>query len=179
MDTRERLTTRALQVVLGAALVTAPVFLFAEKFDARHGWRVLGSNGVVALLCGVLLAVRRRQRAAWVGKALVFGLLALVSTLAATNREPIHANVVNFVFVTVLAGVLLDRAGLLTCAALAAPAMIAITWILPPPAGKPDPVEARFEAIAQFLPTYAVIVLLLWIQRGAAGRERGDAPPAA
>jgi multisubunit Na+/H+ antiporter MnhF subunit len=179
MDTRERLTTRALQVVLAAALVTAPVFLFAEHFDSEHVWRVLASNGVVALLCGVLLAVRRRQRAPWVEKALVFGLLALVSTLAATNGEPIHANVINFVFVTVLAGLLLDRAGLLACAGLAAPAMIAITFILPPPAGKPDPVEARLESIAQFLPTYAVIVLLLWIQRGAAARKLTDAPPAA
>ena len=164
---RERLTKLALQLVLAAALVTAPIFLFAEEFDRTHVLRVLGSNGVTALLCGTLLVMLRRRRIAWIEHLFVFGLLALVSLLAATNGEPIHTNVVNFVFVTVLAGVLLDRGGLLVCAICAAAAMIAITWILPPPAGRPDPIEARLEAIAQFLPTYSVIVLVL-----AFGRKR-------
>ena len=97
--------------MLAAALATAPLFAFAEGFDARHCGRVALSNGGAALLCLLLLRVLRSGHAAAVGRALVLGLLLLVGALASTSGE-----------------------------------------------------EARFESIAQFLPSYAVIVLVLWLR---------------
>src|SRR5882672_9298543 len=117
---RGRRARRLLVVVLVAALATAPLFLFAEGFEARHVGRVALSNGGAALLCLVLLRVLRRGHVAPVGRALVFGLLALVGLLAWTNHEDVHQNVVNFVLVTLLASVLLGRRALLLVAAIAA-----------------------------------------------------------
>ena len=48
-DPRARLTRALVLVVLGAALLTAPVFLLAEELDRAHVLRVLASNGVQAL----------------------------------------------------------------------------------------------------------------------------------
>jgi hypothetical protein len=161
-EARGTLTRRLLVVVLVAAVATAPVFLFAERFAARNVGRVAASNGAAALLCLVLLWILRRGHAAAVGRALVFGMLALVVALTWTNGEPVHQNVVNFVLVTVLASVLLGRRALLAVAAVAALAMVAIAW------RQGGEAEARFESIAQFLPTYAVITLVLWLREAPA-----------
>ncbi|MCP3915645.1 MAG: hypothetical protein GY711_08830 [bacterium] len=67
-----------------------------------------------------------------------------------------HTNVVNFVLVTVLAATLLSRTGSLVVGSLAAAGMVAIAWSQP----------ERFESIAQILPTYAVIVTVLWLRGG-------------
>jgi hypothetical protein len=178
-ERRARLTRRLLLVVLAAALATAPVFLFAEGFEARHFWRVAASNGGAALLCVVLLAVLRKGHVAPVGRALVFGLLALVAGLAWTNGEEVHQNVVNFVLVTVLASVLLGRRALLVVAAIAALVMAAIAWKQAHAAAGEELLEARFESISQFLPSYAVITLVLWFREAPAARAPVTSPPSA
>lgn len=167
MDTRARLTRELLVLVLVAAIATAPVFLFAEGWSRLHVLRVLASNGVTALICGTLLAVLRRGHVAWVARGLVFGLLALVTTLAWTNGESVHVNVVNFVFVTVLASVLLGRGTLLAVATLAALALIGIAFKQPVASAGEAALDARLEAIGQFLPTYGVIVVILWLRERA------------
>jgi hypothetical protein len=176
MEPRHRLTRALVLVVLAAAVLTGPVFLLAEELDREHVLRVLASNGVSALLCVGLLALLRRGRAELAARLLVFGLLALVGALAWTNGEGVHVNVVNFVLVTVLAAALLDDAGLLLVAASAACLMVAIAWKQASPAGGEELTEARVESILQFLPTYAVIVLVLWLQRRASRRGAARAP---
>ncbi|MBI5432477.1 MAG: hypothetical protein HZA52_06585 [Planctomycetes bacterium] len=167
MDPRLRFVRALLWVVLVAALVTAPVFLFAESFDREHVVRVVLSNGVAAGLCGGLLLHSRRGNAVAVGRVLVFGLLALVASLSWTNGEDVRINVINFVLVSVLASVLTDRRALLGVAVVSAAVMVSIAWRQAiPPAGE-ELLEARLEALAQFLPTYAVIVLVLWLREGA------------
>ncbi|MCK6447486.1 MAG: hypothetical protein L6Q99_13935 [Planctomycetes bacterium] len=178
MDSRLRLVRALLWIILAAAVLTAPVFLFAESFDREHVVRVALSNGLAALLCAGPLAWSRRGHAEAIGRVLVFGLLALVASLAWTNGEDVHVNVVNFVLVAVLASVLTERRILLGVACVSAAAMCAIAWKQAvPPAGE-ELFEARLESIAQFLPTYAVIVLVLALrerrEREVAGRTPSD-----
>lgn len=171
MDPRLRLVRSLLWILLAAAVLTTPVFLFAESFDREHVVRVALSNGLAALLCAGLLAWSRHGHAEAIGRLLVFGLLALVGSLAWTNGEDVHVNVVNFVLVTVLASVLTERRILLAVALVSATVMCAIAWKQAvPPAGE-ELVEARLESIAQFLPTYAVIALVLAL-RERRERER-------
>ncbi|MBL8842845.1 MAG: hypothetical protein JNL90_15110 [Planctomycetes bacterium] len=165
MAPRTQLLRDALRLVRAAALLSAPLFLFAEGFSAASAVRVAASNGAAALLCSVLLRRLADRNALQVGRGLVLGLLVLVGALASTNGEPVHVNVINFVLVTLLAGALLPRRELLAVAASCAAAMATIAWrqaVAPP--GE-ELLEARFEAIVQFLPTYAVIVALL-VRRG-------------
>jgi hypothetical protein len=51
--------------------------------------------------------------------------------------------------------------------------MVAIAWRQAPVAPGAEPLEARCESIAQFLPTYLVIVFVLWL----AARPPREAPP--
>jgi hypothetical protein len=169
MKPRDRLTRELLLVVLGSAVATAPIFLFAEGWSTEHALRVAASNGTAALLCGVLLRALRSGYAEAARRALVFGLLALVTTLAATNDERVHVNVVNFVFVTVLASVLLGRTALVVVGGWS---LLALAGIALSDATHLGPLDARFEAIAQFAPTFAIIVLVLWL------RDRADPPRA-
>ena len=179
------MTVALLWLVLAAALVTAPIFLIAEGLDRTHVLRVLESNGVTALLCGSLLAAHRRRRVrslAGIARLLVFGLLGLIGWLAWTNGEPVHVNVINFVFVTVLASALLGKRELLLVAAVSAALLCAIamrqTSIASSGGGEHD-LEPRLESIGQFLPTYAVTVAILWLQkRSAAPDSSAHAPPA-
>jgi hypothetical protein len=53
--------------------------------------------------------------------------------------------------------------------------MVAIAWEQAAPAGGEQLVEARVESIIQFLPTYCVIVLVLWLQRRATVRGAAQA----
>jgi hypothetical protein len=172
-ERRVRLTRALLLGVLVAAVATAPLFAIAEGFDAAHLGRVACSNGGAALLCLLLLLVLRRGHVAAVGRALVFGLLLLVGALASTSGEDVHVNVVNFVLVALLAGLLTSRRELLLVALLSTVAMVAIAWRQAPAAPGTEPLEARCESIAQFLPTYLVIVFVLWL----AARPPRATPP--
>ena len=157
-----RLTRTLLILMLVAALATAPLFLFAEGEGRGSVPRVLASNGVAALLCAALLRLLRTGRVVLVARLLVLGLFALVTGLAGTSGEAVHVNVVNFVLVTVLCSVLLRRTALVLVALASATAMCLIAWRQAVPASG-APAEERLFAIAQFLPSYAVIVLVLWL----------------
>jgi hypothetical protein len=172
-DRRVRLTRALLLGVLVAAVATAPLFAIAEGFDAAHLGRVAASNGGAALLCLLLLLVLRRGHVAAVGRALVFGLLLLVGTLASTSGEDVHVNVVNFVLVALLAGLLTSRRELLLVALLSTTAMVAIAWRHARAAPVEEAFELRCESIAQFLPTYVVIVFVLWL----VARPPRETPP--
>ncbi len=160
------LLTALVRLVLLAAVVTAPVFLFGEGFEPKYIGRVAASNGLCALLCLGLLSLIRRGRVQLAGALFVYGLLALVGVLAWVNGEPVHVNVVNFTLVVVLASAVARPRDLLIVGALAALEMVAIAWDRPPGAatGK-DLAELRFEAIVQFLPTFGVVVGVLWLMR--------------
>lgn len=164
-DERGRLTLALVKTVLVAAVVTAPVFLFGEGFEAKYVGRVAASNGVCVALCLGLLGLIRRGKVELAGTLLALGLLGLVGTLASVNGERVHVNVVNFVLVTLLASAVGSR-GLLAFVALASSAtMVGIAWARPFAEAGQDVEEARFEAIVQFLPTYLVIVAVLWMGR--------------
>lgn len=163
-DPRRQLTRGILRLILAAAILSAPVFLVAEDFDAPHVGLVLASNGVCALLCLALLWRLRLGEVDLAARALVWGLLAVVGSLASFNGEPVHVNVINFVLVTVLASVLLGRRSLLPVAGISAALMLSIAWRHAlPPAGE-ELFEYRLETIAQFLPTYLVVVAVLWLR---------------
>lgn len=171
MPAPTHLTRDILRLVLVAALVTAPVFLFAEGVSWGHVWSVAASNGVCAVLCAALLVLLRRGHVEGVALALVLGLLGLVSALAWTNGEPVHVNVVNFVLVTVLAGVLLPRRILLGVGIICASVLVAIAWKQGVGAGGEELLESRLEPVAQFLPTYLVLLFVLWFSAGAAREQ--------
>lgn len=161
------LTTALVRLILVAAVATAPVFLFGEGFEAKYIWRVAASNGLCVVLCLGLLALIKRGRVELAGTLLVYGLLALVGTLAWVNGEPVHVNVINFTLVAVLASVIATSRDLLIAGGLAALEMVAIAWRRPAayvPEGK-DLAEMRFESIVQFLPTFCVVVGVLWLAR--------------
>lgn len=158
-----------LRLILAAAVLTAPVFLFAEGFEAKYAWRVAASNGACAVLCLGLLALCRRERARLAGALFVWGLMGLVGALAWFNGEPVHVNVINFALVAVLASAVGTRSMVAAVAALSSVEMIAIAWTRPTLYAGKDLAEARFESIAQFLPTYLVVVTILWLRpKGAA-----------
>jgi len=163
-QTDPRLTRAIVRLILVAAIVTAPIFLFGEGFEAKYIGRVAASNGT----CIVLMLGLQRMLAAGHARAasmiLVYGLLALVGSLAWFNGERVHVNVVNFVLVAVLASAVANRAVLLSVVALSAVEMVAIAWDRPFPFAGHSLAEARFEAIAQFLPTYLVIAVILWLR---------------
>lgn len=164
MTPRHLLTRAIVRLILLAAVASAPVFLLAEGFDTAHVWLVLASNGICALLClGLLLRLRQGQ-VQFSARLLVIGLLALVGWLASTNGEDVHVNVINFVLVSVLASVLLGQRSLLLVAGISTCLMLVIAWRQAvPPAGE-ELFEARLESVAQFLPTYLVVVAILWLR---------------
>lgn len=168
-----------LRLILAAALLTAPLFLFGEGFEAKYVGRVALSNGACALLCLALLALVRRGKGALAGSLLVWGLALLVGSLAWGNGEPAHVNVINFVLVTLLASVLGSRREVLLLGALSALEMGVIAWQRPlMPPGK-DLAEARFESLVQILPTFLVVVAILWLRAGMAESRVGGGSGAA
>lgn len=174
MDSREKLTRAILRLILVAAVLSAPVFLVAEEFDAKHSLVVLGSNGVCAVLCLVLLRMLKAGRAELCAKILVIGLFLLIAALATNNGEPVHVNVINFTLATLLASVLLGRKFLIAIACGSALAMLWIAWQQTVPPEGEELFEARLEAIAQFLPTFIVVVSILWLREGNS-EPRGEA----
>lgn len=172
MDARTRLVRSLLRLILAAALLSAPVYLVAEEFGGEAIVRVLLSNGVCALGCWGLLRLVGAGRVELAARVLVWGLLLLVAGLASSNGEPVHVNVINFMLVTLLAAVTLGARALLVAGGLSAAVMLGIAWTQAvPPIGE-DLLEARLEAIAQFLPTWCVVVAVLWHHlRGATERS--------
>jgi hypothetical protein len=149
-----------------AALLTAPLFFVGESFSQTHLVRVLLSNGGTALGALGLLALLRRGRVELVAQLVSWGLFALISALSATNGEPIHVNVINFLLVVVIAHRLLSRAGFYAIAFSCAAAMAAIAIQQTFAATGTEPVfERATESLVQFLPTFLVIVLVLRLDR--------------
>ena len=145
-----------LRLILAAAVLTAPLFLFGEGFEAKYVGRVALSNGACALLCLGLLALVRRGKGALAGSLLVWGLALLVGSL--------------------LASVVASRREVLLFGALSAIEMAVIAWQRPlMPPGK-DLAEARFESLVQILPTFLVVVAILWLRAGqGSGSAGGEA----
>ncbi len=166
----DRLLHLLLRVILVAAVVSAPLFLFGEGFEAEYLGRVAASNGACVVLCVALLALAKRGRSELAARALVGGLMLLVGGLAWTNGEPVHVNVINFVLVTVLASVLLSRNAVALVAAFSAGEMALLGWTRPLMGDGRDLAEARFESLVQILPTFLVVSVVLWLsaRRGRA-----------
>ena len=95
--------TTVFKLILGAAVITAPLYIIGETFDLSHAGRVLLINGGTAGAAIILMLLVQRGYARLVGALTVWVMYALVTSLAATSGEPIHVNVVNFVLVLVLA----------------------------------------------------------------------------
>lgn len=159
-----QLTRTLTRLILAAAVLTAPVFLYAEGFEAENLGRVAMSNGACAILCLGILKVLEKGHAEFAAYLLVLGLLSLVGTLAWINGEAVHVNVVNFVLVAVVASAVADRGLLLLTVLVSAAEMVAIAWTRTGIVFGKDLAEERFEAIAQFLPTYLVIAVILFLR---------------
>ncbi len=153
--------TTALRVLLFAAIATAPLYLVGESFDLSHVWRVTLTNGGTALTAFVLLVLVRRGHVRIVTNVAVWGLFALVASLAATNGEPIHVNVVNFSLVLVLACFLLHRAGAIVVTVACLLAMTAIAYHQSVIDNPSNTQEIFVETIVQFLPQFILIAFLL------------------
>ena len=155
-----------LWLLFAAALTTAPLFFVGESFTQMHLTRVLLSNGGTALGVLGLLALLRRGKVELVAQLVTWGLLALITALSATNGEPIHVNVINFLLVVVIAHRLLPRASFYAIAlsCLIAMTAIAIQQTLAATGAEPA-FERATESIVQFLPSFLVIVLVLRLGR--------------
>lgn len=160
-----QLTRILARLILVAAVLTAPVFLYAEGFEAENLSRVAMSNGLCALLCLGILRLIKWGYAELAAYLLVLGLLSLVGTLAWINGEAVNVNVVNFILVAVVASAVADRGLLLLTVLVSAAEMVAIAWTRTGVVLGKDLAEERFEAIAQFLPTYLVIVVILFLRQ--------------
>jgi len=158
-----------LKIILVAAIATAPLYVFGESFDLSYLWKVVMINGGTALAAMALLLLVHRGHVRLVSALAVWGLLALISWLAATNGEPIHVNVVNFVLVLVTANLLLRTRGVVLVAFACAIAMTGIAYHLAPVTKGPEGNEVFVETIVQFLPQFILIALLLIVT----SRDRG------
>ena len=168
----ERLLPVILKLILVAAITTMPLYVFGEEFSLAHLWRVLAINGGTACGC---LALLRLVKAGWVGLVsalLVWGLFGLNSILAATNGEPIHTNVVNFVLVLVIANLLMDRRDVVLVAVACALTMIGIAYRQSLVIQGAEQNERLVETVVQFLPQFIMIALLLRILARTALRSR-------
>jgi hypothetical protein len=171
--------TAVLKLILGAAIITAPLYVVGEGFDLSHAGRVLLINGGTAIGALILLLLALRGYDRLVSAMTVWGLYALVSWLAATNGEPIHTNVVNFVVILVLANLLLSGRGVVLAALACATAMVGIAshQALRTTGGQYG--ELLVESVVQFLPQFILIALLLRMTLGrstAALTSRTPAP---
>ncbi len=150
-----------LKIILVAAIVTAPFYMFGEAFDLSHLWQVAMINGGTALAAVMFLMLVQRGHVRLVSELAVWGLLFLISWLAATNGEPIHVNVVNFVLVVVLANLLLGGRGFVLATCTCAVAMTGIAYHQSLLTKGPEGNEVFVETIVQFLPQFILIALLL------------------
>lgn len=160
------LLTAALKLILGAAIVTAPLYVVGEGFDLSHVGRVLLINGGTAIGALILLLLAHRGYDRLVSAVAVWGLYALVSWLAATNGEPIHSNVVNFVVILVLANLLLGGRGVVLVALACATAMVGIASDQALTTTRGQYGELLVETVVQCLPQFILIALLLRMTLG-------------
>jgi hypothetical protein len=168
--------TTVLKLILGAAIITAPLYVVGEAFDLSHAGRVLTINGGTAIGAVILLLLAQRGYGRLVSASTVWSLYGLVAWLAATNGEPLHANVVNFVLVLVLANLLLSRRGVTIVALACATAMAGIAYHQSLTTTSGHDKELFVGTIVQFLPQFILIALLLRMTVGhtvvaLAGRE--------
>ena len=169
-----------LKIILVAAIVTAPLYVFGETFDLSHLRKVVMINGGTALAAIVLLLLVHRGHVRLVSALAVWGLLALISWLAATNGEPIHANVVNFVLVLVAANLLLRAPSALLVAFACAIAMTGVAYQQSSMTKGPVGNEMFVETIVQFLPQFILIALLLIVaskNKGTTTSPKGTPSP--
>lgn len=171
--------TAVLKLILGAAIVTAPLYVVGEGFDLSHVARVLLINGGTAIGALILLLLAQRGYDRLISGVTVWGLYALVSWLAATNGEPIHTNVVNFVVILVLANLLLGGRGVVLVALACATAMVGIAYHQARTATADQFGEILVETVVQFLPQFILITLLLRMTLGRRVADLVSRPPAA
>ena len=150
-----------LKLILGAAIITAPLYVVGETFDLSHAGRVLLVNGGTAGSAVILLLLVQRGYGRLVGALTVWGLYALVTWLAATSGEPIHVNVVNFVLVLVLANLLCSGRAVAIVTLACATAMVGIAYHQSLMATGGQGREVFVETVVQFLPQFIFIALLL------------------
>ena len=150
-----------LKLILGAAIITAPLYVVGETFDLSHAGRVLLVNGGTAGSAVILLLLVQRGYGRLVSGLTVWGLYALVTWLAATSGEPIHVNVVNFVLVLVLANLLCSGRAVAIVTLACATAMVGIAYHQSLMATGGQGREVFVETVVQFLPQFIFIALLL------------------
>ena len=155
-----RLTT-ALKILVFTAIATAPLYLVGESFDLAHVWRVTLTNGGTALVALVLIFLVRRGHTRPAAHVAVWGLFALVTSLAATNGEPIHVNVVNFSLVLVLAHLVLLRRSAIVASVACLLVMTAIAYHQALITNPSNAQETFVGTIVQFLPQFILIAFLL------------------
>ena len=153
--------TTVLKLILGAAIVTAPLYIVGETFDLSHAGRVLLINGSTAAVAVILLLLVQRGYGRLVIVLTVWGLYALVTWLAATSGEPIHVNVVNFVLVLVLANLICSGRTVAIVTLACATAMIGIAYYQSLTATGGQGREVFVETVVQFLPQFIFMAVLL------------------
>ena len=153
--------TTVLKLILGAAIITAPLYIVGETFDLSHAGRVLLVNGGTAAAAVILLLLVQRGYGRLVSALTVWGLYALVTWLAATSGEPIHVNVVNFVLVLVLANLLCSGRAVMIVTLACATAMVGTAFHQSLMATGGQGEELFVETVVQFLPQFIFIALLL------------------
>ena len=158
--------TTVLKLILGAAIITAPLYVVGETFDLSHAGRVLLINGGTAGAAVILLLLVQRGYGRLVSVLTVWGLYALISWLAATNGEPIHVNVVTFVLVLVLANLLCSGRAVAIVTLACATAMVGIAYHQSLMATDGQGREIFIEAVVQFLPQFIFMALLLRMTSG-------------
>ena len=119
------------------------------------------TNGGTALAAFGLLVLVRHGHIRIVANVAVWALFGLVASLAATNGESIHVNVVNFSLVLVLAHFLLHRDGAMVATIACVLAMTAIAYNQALVASPGNAHEIFVETIVQFLPQFILIAFLL------------------
>ena len=169
-DSRAALTRTLVRLVLFAAVLTAPVFLFGEGFEAEYVGRVALERGLRALCLGLLrLLARGRHELAGLprdGPDGAGGRTRVVQRRARPRqRRELRAR---------RRARRRDRIAPAAdlVAGVSAVEMSAIAWTRPFAEAGKDLGEARFM-IVQFLPTYLVVVTVLWLRRS--GRNPGEA----
>lgn len=162
--------TTVLKLILAAAIITAPLYIVGESFDLSHAGRVLLINGGTAVAAVILLLLVQRGYGRLVSIGAVSGLYTLITWLAATNGEPIHVNVVNFVLVLVLANLLCSGRAVAIVTLACATAMVGIAYHQLVMATGGQDREMFVETVVQFLPQFIFMAVLL---RMTSARENG------
>jgi hypothetical protein len=79
--------TTVLKLILGAAIITAPLYVIGETFDLSHAGRVLLINGGTTAAAVILLLLAQHGYGRLVSVLTAWDLYALVTWLAATSKR--------------------------------------------------------------------------------------------